>query len=259
MTMAISKAVEEGAKAVICASTGNTSASAAAYAARAGIDCVVLIPEKAIALGKLAQALIHGAKVVAVRGQLRPGPASWCARSREKYPIVLVNSLNPYRIEGQKTGCLRDLRRPGRGARLPFHPGGQRRQHHRLLEGLPANTSRPGRIERPAADDRLPGGGRRAHRAGPRRREPRDHRHGHPHRQPRQLEEGGGGGGGVAGPHRHGHGRGDPGRVHLLARREGVFCEPASAASVAGLYKASSAGQLPRAARRWCASSPATA
>ncbi|MDP8299272.1 MAG: threonine synthase [Candidatus Tantalella remota] len=105
MTLAVSKAVEEGANAVVCASTGNTSASAAAYAVRAGIKCVVVLPEGAIALGKLAQAMIHGAKVIAIRGNF--DDALDIAREMaEKYPITLVNSINPYRIEGQKTGSF---------------------------------------------------------------------------------------------------------------------------------------------------------
>lgn len=105
MTVAVSKAVEEGSKAVICASTGNTSASAAAYAARAKIKCVVLIPEGSIALGKLAQALIHGAQVIAVKGNFDEC-LKLVREITEKYPITLVNSLNPYRIEGQKTGAF---------------------------------------------------------------------------------------------------------------------------------------------------------
>jgi threonine synthase len=105
MTMAISKAMEEGSKAVMCASTGNTSASAAAYAARAGIKCVVLIPEGAIASGKLSQALIHGAKVIAVKGNFDEA-LGLVREITEKHPITLVNSLNPYRIEGQKTGAF---------------------------------------------------------------------------------------------------------------------------------------------------------
>jgi len=105
MTMAISKALEDGSKAVMCASTGNTSASAAAYSARAGLKCVVLIPEGAIALGKLSQALIHGAKVIAVKGNF--DDALELAREITKnHPITLVNSINPYRIEGQKTGSF---------------------------------------------------------------------------------------------------------------------------------------------------------
>jgi threonine synthase len=105
MTLAITKAVEEGAQAVICASTGNTSASAAAYAAKAGIECAVLVPEGKIALGKLAQALVHGARLIQVDGNF--DEALTVARDLvEKYPVTLVNSVNPYRIEGQKTGSF---------------------------------------------------------------------------------------------------------------------------------------------------------
>ncbi|MFA5145131.1 MAG: threonine synthase [Candidatus Omnitrophota bacterium] len=105
MTLAISKAREEGSAAVICASTGNTSASAAAYAAKAGIKCVVLIPSGAIALGKLSQALIHGAVVLAVDGNF-DAALTLVKEIARKYPITLVNSLNPYRIEGQKTASF---------------------------------------------------------------------------------------------------------------------------------------------------------
>ena len=104
MTLAVSKAKESGSKAVMCASTGNTSASAAAYAARAGMKCIVLIPVGAIALGKLAQALIHGAQVIAVKGNFDEC-LELVKEITKKYPITLVNSLNPYRIEGQKTGA----------------------------------------------------------------------------------------------------------------------------------------------------------
>jgi threonine synthase len=105
MTVAISKALEQGAKAVVCGSTGNTSASAAAYAARAGLACVVLIPDGYIALGKLAQALVHGAKVVQVRGNFDRALAL-VRELAEKEPVTVVNSINPYRIEGQKTGAF---------------------------------------------------------------------------------------------------------------------------------------------------------
>ncbi|MBV8297787.1 MAG: threonine synthase [Acidimicrobiia bacterium] len=105
MTMAISKAVEEGAKAVVCASTGNTSASAAAYAARAGLTCAVLIPEGHIALGKLAQALIHGAKVLQVRGNFDQALAI-VRELGERAPVTVVNSTNPLRLEGQKTASF---------------------------------------------------------------------------------------------------------------------------------------------------------
>src|SRR6204780_3761673 len=105
MTMAISMAVEDGAKAVICASTGNTSASAAAYATRAGLTCAVLIPEGHIALGKLAQALVHGAKVLQVRGNFDEALDIVRVLGR-KAPVTVVNSVNPHRIEGQKTGAF---------------------------------------------------------------------------------------------------------------------------------------------------------
>ncbi|MDD5116751.1 MAG: threonine synthase [Candidatus Omnitrophica bacterium] len=105
MTLAISKACEENARAVMCASTGNTSASSAAYAARAGMKCIVLIPDGAIALGKLSQALIHGAKVLAIKGNF-DAALDLVKEITRKYPIKLVNSLNPYRIEGQKTASF---------------------------------------------------------------------------------------------------------------------------------------------------------
>jgi threonine synthase len=105
MTLAISKAVEEGAKAVVCASTGNTSAAAAAYASRAGLTSAVLIPEGHIALGKLAQALVHGAKVLQIRGNFDEALAIVRALG-EKAPVTVVNSVNPHRIDGQKTGAF---------------------------------------------------------------------------------------------------------------------------------------------------------
>ncbi len=105
MTMAISKAKEDGSQAVICASTGNTSASAAAYAARAGMTCVVLVPEGKIALGKLAQALVHGARLLQVEGNF-DDCLDLCRDLSDNYPVTLVNSVNPFRIEGQKTAAF---------------------------------------------------------------------------------------------------------------------------------------------------------
>ncbi len=105
MTMAITKAKANGAKTVICGSTGNTSAEAAAYAAKAGLDCVVLVPEGKIALGKLAQAMVYGAKVFQIRGNF--DQALDLARELTQHlPITIVNSINPDRIEGQKTGAF---------------------------------------------------------------------------------------------------------------------------------------------------------
>jgi threonine synthase len=105
MTMAITKALEEGSKAVICASTGNTSASAAAYAARAGITCAVLVPQGKIAMGKLAQALVHGAQLLQVQGNFDDCLAL-ASKLAIDYPVSLVNSVNQFRIEGQKTASF---------------------------------------------------------------------------------------------------------------------------------------------------------
>jgi len=123
MTMAISKAVEKGAEFTICASTGNTAASAAAYSSRAGISSVVLIPQGKIALGKLAQAIIYGAKVVEIEGNFDD-----CLRVVrelvEEYPFELVNSLNPYRIEGQKTAAFEIVDQLGDAPDYHFIPVG---------------------------------------------------------------------------------------------------------------------------------------
>ncbi len=105
MTMAVTQAVAEGSRAIICASTGNTSAAAAAYAARAGITAFVLIPEGKIALGKLAQAMIHGAVVIQIRGNFDAGMAL-VKEVAEQTPVTIVNSINPYRLQGQKTAAF---------------------------------------------------------------------------------------------------------------------------------------------------------
>src|SRR3954465_3319323 len=123
MTMAISKAAEEGAKAVICASTGNTSASAAAYAVRAGMTCAVLVPQGKIALGKMAQALVHGAKLLQVDGNFDD-----CLELARKlavdYPVALVNSVNPFRLQGQKTAAFEICDRLGRAPDVHCIPVG---------------------------------------------------------------------------------------------------------------------------------------
>lgn len=105
MTTAITQAVHEGAQAVICASTGNTSASAAAFAARAGLRCVVVVPRGKIALGKLAGALVYGAEVLALEGDFDDG-LRLVREAAERLPVTLVNSVNPYRLEGQKTAAF---------------------------------------------------------------------------------------------------------------------------------------------------------
>jgi threonine synthase len=123
MTMAISKAVEEGSKAVICASTGNTSAAAAAYAARAGIACIVLLPAGKIALGKLAQAFMYGSKVVAIEGNFDDS-LRLVREIGETEPIAIVNSINPYRLEGQKTAAFEIIEVLGDAPDLHIMPVG---------------------------------------------------------------------------------------------------------------------------------------
>lgn len=123
MTMAVTKAKEEGANAIICASTGNTSASAAAYGAKAGIKTFVLIPDGYIALGKLSQAMMYGAEIIAIQGNF--DQALECVRAiSETHPITLVNSVNPYRIEGQKTGAFEVCDALGKAPDYHFIPVG---------------------------------------------------------------------------------------------------------------------------------------
>ena len=123
MTMAVSKAKEEGAQSVICASTGNTSAAAAAYAAKAGMKAFVLIPDGYIALGKLSQAMMYGATIIAIAGNFDEALERVIEIS-EKYPVTLVNSVNPYRIEGQKTGAFEIIEALGDAPDYHFIPVG---------------------------------------------------------------------------------------------------------------------------------------
>jgi threonine synthase len=123
MTMAISKALEEGSRAVICASTGNTSASASAYAARGGLRAVVIVPKGAIALGKLSQAAIHGATVLMVDGSFDQALAI-VRQIAESRPVTLVNSVNPFRLEGQKTAAFEVVDQLGRAPDYHLIPVG---------------------------------------------------------------------------------------------------------------------------------------
>jgi threonine synthase len=235
MTLAISKAVEEGAKAVVCGSTGNTSASAAAYASRAGLTCAVLIPDGYIALGKLAQALVHGARVLQIRGNF--DAALDIVRSLgDSAPITVVNSVNPYRIEGQKTGafevvdalggapdyhCIpvgnagnitaywkgyREYQDAGKISKLPAMLGFQAAGAAPLVAGHPIDNpetiATAIRIGRPASW----------------------------YGATSAASESGGGIAAVTDEE-------ILGAYRYLAQEESVFCEPASAASVAGLLK----------------------
>ena len=244
MTVAISKAVEEGSKAVICASTGNTSASAAAYAARAGLVCAVLIPEGHIALGKLAQALIHGAKVIQIKGNFDQA-LTVVRELAARDAITLVNSVNPYRLEGQKTAAFEIVdelgdapevhcipvgnagnitaywrgysedHAAGRAGRRPRMLGWQAAGAAPLVSGepvpFPETIATAIRIGNPASWDGAVGA----------------------------RDESGGAIGAVT-----------DGEIleayKLLAEKEGVFCEPASAASVAGLLRAAEGGLVHR-------------
>lgn len=235
MTMAITKAVEEGATAVICASTGNTSASAAAYAARAGLRCVVLIPEGKIALGKLSQALMHGAEVVAIEGNFDVA-LNYVKEIAERHPITLVNSVNPYRIEGQKTGAFEVVDRLGEAPALFCIPVGNagnitsywkgfreykdqgRAQRLPVMWGFQAEGANPLVRGEIVADPETVATAIRI---------------GNPARGPEAL----------AAAHDSGGMIKDVTDEEilaaqcLLAQKEGVFCEPASAASIAGLLK----------------------
>ena len=135
MTMAMTKAVEKGAQVVICASTGNTSASAAAYAARAKLKCVVILPDGNIAMGKLAQALMYGAQTNALRGNFDEA-LNIVRELGETGKVEIVNSINPFRIEGQKTAFSRYATNWGE-LRIFTFTRGQCWKHHSLLERLP--------------------------------------------------------------------------------------------------------------------------
>jgi threonine synthase len=230
MTCAVSAAVREGAEAVICASTGNTAASAAAYAGRAGLTGAVIVPEGKIATGKLAQALMHGARVVALRGNFDQA-LELVRELCERHPIALVNSVNPFRLEGQKTAAfevLEDLGGDVDAVCLPVGNAGNITAYWKgfnewdptrsgpQMFGFQAEGAAPlvtgQRVEKPetvASAIRI---------GNPARWEEamtamRDSRGGVSAVSDEQILD----------------------AYRLLAAREGVFCEPASAASVAGL------------------------
>ncbi len=242
MTMAISKAVEEGADTVICASTGNTSASAAAYAARAGIRCIVLIPSGAIALGKLTQALMHGAQVLAVNGNFDDA-LRVVRRIADEHPIVLVNSLNPYRIEGQKTGAFEICDVLGRAPDVHAIPVGNAGNITAYWKGYREYLD-SGAIERAPRMLGFQAAGAAPIVLGRPVEKPETIataiRIGNPASWKQAVaaaEESGGNIGMVTD-------REILDAYHLLAEGEGVFVEPASAASVAGLVKSRKSGEV---------------
>jgi threonine synthase len=240
MTVAISKAVEEGSKAVICASTGNTSASAAAYAARAGLVCAVLIPEGHIALGKLAQALIHGAKVIQIKGNFDQA-LSVVREMAARDAITLVNSVNPYRLEGQKTAAFEIVDELGDAPDVHCIPVGNAGNITAYWRGYGEDHT----AGRAATRPRMLGW--QAAGAAPLVS-------GEPVPYPETIATAirignpASWAGAIAARDESGGAIGSVTDVEildayrLLAEREGVFCEPASAASVAGLLRAVDAG-----------------
>ena len=240
MTMAISKALEEGADSVICASTGNTSASAAAYAAKAGLKCIVLIPSGAIALGKLSQALMHGAQVIAVDGNFDDA-LRVVRQIADERPIVLVNSVNPYRIEGQKSGAFEICDVLGRAPDIHAIPVGNAGNITAYWKGY-REYADAGMIE---ALPRM--FGFQAEGAAPIVL-------GHPVEKPETIATAIRIGNPASWQSARAAADESGGMIdmvtdaeildayHLLADTEGIFVEPASAASVAGLIKARAAG-----------------
>jgi len=244
MTVAVSKALEDGAREAVCASTGNTSASAAAYCGRAGIRLAVVLPEGAIARGKLAQAQICGARVIAVQGSF--DDALGLVRGLvDRRPVALLNSINPYRLEGQKTAAFEVLEQLG-GApdwvALPVGNGGnitaywmgfnEMGQRPRMLAGQAAGAA-PLVTRRPVASPTTIATAIRI---------------GNPARLDQALAAIDDSGGGV----RAIDDVGILAAYRMLAQEEGVFCEPASAASVAALLEAVTDGLVERGSTAVC-------
>ena len=245
MTMAITKAVEEGAQAVICASTGNTSASAAAYAARAGLVCAVLVPQGKIAIGKLAQALVHGAQLLQVEGNFDDCLAL-ATKLAIDYPVSLVNSVNQYRIEGQKTAAFEIVDVLGDAPDIHCLPVGNAGNITAYWQGYReyAPTRHPGPATPRPRMFGFQAAGAAPIVSGDRGREPEHHRDRDPDRQPRLVDQGARRPGRVRRADRRGHRPRDPGCLPAAGPHEAVFVEPASAASVAGLLQVAAAGEL---------------
>ena len=225
MCLAIAKAVESGAKGVLCASTGNTSASAAAYAARSGLKCRVFLPKGKVAAGKLSQAVMHGAEIVSVSGNFDDALRLALADA-ERRGYAVVNSTNPFRIEGQKTAAFEVLEQLGRAPDNHFMPVGNAGNITAYWKGYVEMGARPrmhgwqaAKVDTFATAIRI--------------------------REPvswagalRARDESGGLLGKVTDAEIRA-------AYRRLAREEGVFCEPASAAGVAGLVKLARAGKAP--------------
>jgi threonine synthase len=260
MTMAVTRAVEEGSRAVLCASTGNTSAAAAAYAARAGITAFVIIPEGKIALGKLAQAMIHGAVVIQIRGNFDDG-MRLVKEVAEHAPVTIVNSINPYRLQGQKTAAFEIVDELGRAPDfhcLPVGNAGNITAHwigYNEYAGMSTQACAfcGGDCKHPGpavAGNRPTMVGYQASGAAPfMRGEMVDHpetvataiRIGHPQswQQAWKVKEESGGWFDECTDEEI------LAAQKLLTSKEGIFCEPASATSVAGALRDIRSGRIP--------------
>ncbi len=235
MTVAVTKAVEEGSRAVICASTGNTSASAAAYAARAGIAAFVLIPEGKIALGKIAQAMMAGAVVLQIRGNFDAG-MRLVKEVAARAPVTIVNSINPYRLQGQKTAAFEIIEALGRAPDfhcIPVGNAGNITAHWMgykefARDGLAKTLPRMCGYQASGAAPFL-----RGHAVDDPETVATAIRIGHPQSWDQAWQAS-----------KESQGWFDElsdeeilGAQKLLAEREGIFCEPASAASVGGALR----------------------
>src|SRR3712207_2024824 len=250
MTMAISKAVEEGAQAVICASTGNTSASAAAYAARAGIVCAVLVPQGKIAMGKLAQALVHGAQLLQVEGNFDDCLAL-ASKLAIDYPVSLVNSVNQYRIEGQKTASFEIVDVLGDAPDIHCLPVGNAGNITAYWQGY-REYAADGTASRTPRMWGFQAAGAAPIVTGQVVEQPQTIataiRIGNPASWTKALAARDDSGGRIDAV----TDREILAAYRLLARSEAVFVEPASAASVAGLLQVAQAGELPAGSRVVC-------
>ncbi|HEV7824672.1 MAG TPA: threonine synthase [Mycobacteriales bacterium] len=250
MTMAISKAVEEGARAVICASTGNTSASAAAYAARAGLVCAVLVPQGKIAMGKLAQALVYGAQLLQVEGNFDDCLAL-ASKLAIDYPVSLVNSVNEFRIEGQKTASFEIVDELGDAPDVHCLPVGNAGNITAYWKGYSEYAADGIATKRPKMRG-FQASGAAPLVTGQVVENPSTIataiRIGNPASWTRAIDARDASGGAIEAV----TDRQILAAYRLLARREAVFVEPASAASVAGLLMASEAGTLGKGLRVVC-------
>ena len=259
MTTAISMAKKQGARAVICASTGNTSASAAAYAVKAGMDCVVLVPDGKIAMGKLSQAVAHGARIIQVEGNF-DDCLTVARKLDEAYPVELVNSVNPARIEGQKTAAFEIVDALGDAPDIHVLPVGNAGNITAYWRGYQEYATETDGVDGPlpAVATHTPRmWGYQAAGAAP---IVLGHPVDHPETVATAIRIGNPASWAQAEAARDESG----GHIdsvtdeeilaahHVLSSTEGVFVEPGSAASIAGLLKASDAGLVPPGARIVC-------